>query len=94
MRSLQTVSEAGPAPISATFLAVLFHRSDGDPIGDVALVIGGDALQTADRNRLPVDAGAAAGGLARAIAGAPQNAGKDVGFSVENVGVVESSLSD
>ena len=45
-----------------------------------SLLIGGDALQPADRDRLglrvrlfALDASAAAGGLARTVAGAPEN---------------------
>src|SRR5690606_2273344 len=38
-------------------------------LGHVVLVVGGDALQTADRNRLLLDAAAPAGRLAGAIAG-------------------------
>ena len=41
---------------------------------DVALVVRGDALEPADRDRLVLDAAAPAGGLARPVAGAAENA--------------------
>jgi len=57
-----------------------------EALADVLLVIGRDALQAADRDRLGLlplilfDATAPARGLARAIAGASEDAGKDVRF--------------
>jgi len=58
-------------------------------MADIALVIGGDALQTADRHRLLFHPAAPAGGLAGAVAGAAKNAGEHVGLPVdhERVGV-------
>ena len=70
-------------------LAVLGAR-DLRQIGcDVAAIVGGDAFQAADRDRLGFDPAAPAGGLARAIAGAPENAREDVRPPVdhERVGV-------
>jgi hypothetical protein len=62
-------------------------------LGDVVLVVGGDALQAADRDRFGLlglcflDPAAPAGGLAGPVAGAPEDAGKHVGFPVHHVGV-------
>ena len=61
---------------------------------DLVAVIGGYALQSANRNGLAVHSFAAACGLAGAIAGAAQNAGKDVRFAVEQVSVGVSALRD
>ena len=60
--------------MSATFFPFFAAGICRQPIGDVVLVIGGDALQAADRDGLAVDAAAAARRLARAIAGAAENA--------------------
>ena len=57
-------------------------------------MIGGDALQPADRNRLAVDAAAAARRLARPIARAPEDAGKHVRLTIQDVGVIEPALRD
>jgi hypothetical protein len=57
-------------------LAVLLRRGLGRRGGIIALVIGGDALEAADRDRLLLDAAAAAGRLAGAVADAPEDAGK------------------
>ena len=59
----------------------------------VVLVVRGDALQAADRDRLGLrlvfflDAAAAARGLARTIAGAAEDSGEDVRLPVDHVGV-------
>ena len=45
---------------------------------DIVLVVGGDALQAADRHRLFLDAAAAARRLAGPVAGAAEDAGEDV----------------
>ena len=73
-RSRATVSEAGPAPISAMRLPFFCLRDLGHERIDVALVVGGDALQAADGDRLLLDAATPAGRLARAIANAAQDA--------------------
>jgi hypothetical protein len=57
-------------------------------------MIGGDALQAADRNRLRFDAPATARRLARSVADAAENAGKDIGLTVDQVGLRELSLRD
>ncbi len=61
---------------------------------DVSLEIGGHALDAADGDRLLLDAHAAAGRLARAIAGAPEDPREDVGVAVEQIGVVVAPLRD
>src|SRR5690606_29672485 len=67
---------------------------------DVVLVVGRDPLQAADRHRLGrlgvlfLDAPAPARGLARAIAGAPENAGEDVRFPVDQIGVAVTPGGD
>ena len=57
-------------------------------------MIGGDALEAADGYGFSFDAAAATGGLAGAIANTPENAGKNIGFAVDQVGVGELSLRD
>src|SRR5262245_59499408 len=57
-------------------------------------MIGGDALEPADRDRLFFDPPAPAGGLARTIANAPEDAGEHVRFSVQQISVGETLLSD
>ena len=54
---------------------------------DVALVVGGDAFQAADRHRLLLDAPAAAGRLAGPVTGASENPGEHVGAPVDHVGI-------
>ena len=63
-------------------------------IVDVAAQVGGDALEAADRDRLLVDARAAARRLARAIARSPENPRENVRFPVEHVRVGVPSLRD
>jgi hypothetical protein len=57
-------------------------------------MIGRDALQTADRDRLRFDAPAAARRLAGAVADAAENAGKNVRLTVDQVGLRELTLRD
>src|SRR5580704_11212398 len=59
-------------------LAVLAGRLARQAGADVVLVIGGNALEPADRDRLLLDTDAATGGLARPVAGAPEHARKHV----------------
>ena len=61
---------------------------------DVAAMVGGDALQPADRDRLAVDAPAPARRLARPVARAPEDAREHVRLAVEHVGVGEPALRD
>src|SRR5512142_2457893 len=57
-------------------------------------MVGGDSLEPADRNRLAVHTPTPAGGLARSIARPAEDAREDVRFSVEQVRLGVSSLSD
>src|SRR5262249_55770301 len=66
----------------------------GEGGGDVLAQVGGDALEAADGHGLSVHAGAAAGRLARPVAGSPQDARKHVRFAVQDVGVPVSALRD
>ena len=88
------MSDAGPAPIERDALAVLAAGALGRKSRDVVAQVGGDALEAADRDRLAVDAGAPARGLARAVAGAAEDAGKDVGLAVEQVRLGVATLRD
>src|SRR5271170_5216800 len=76
----------GSGPDASNALAVAGRRRLGHQAGNIALVVGRDALQPADRDRLLLDPAAAAGGLARAIARSPQNSGKDVGLPINHIG--------
>jgi hypothetical protein len=75
---------------------------DGDPFRDlrVVLVVGGDALQPADRHRLGprlvlfFGASAAARRLAGTVAGPAEDSGKDVRLPVHHVGVGVASGGD
>jgi hypothetical protein len=66
----------------------------------LALEVGGDALQAADRHRLGLgevflfDPAAPAGRLAGPVAGAPEDAGEDVAHPVHQIGLVEAALAD
>ena len=68
-------------------LAVLLRRQRRQEPADVVFVVGGDALQAADRHRLRLDPHAPARRLARTIARAPQNPGEHVRMPVHHVGV-------
>ena len=65
-----------------------------------SLEVGGDALQAADRDRFGLfslcllDASAAAGRLARPVAGAAEDPGEDVGFPVDQVSVAVAACRD
>ena len=61
---------------------------------DFAAQIGRDAFQPANRDRLSVDAVAAAGRLARTVAGTAKNCGKDIRLPIHHVGVGVSALRD
>jgi hypothetical protein len=63
------------------------------------LVVGGDALQAADRDGLRrfrrfLNTSAAAGGLAWTIAGAPEDTGKHVRMPIDHVGVAVTLSGD
>ena len=91
---MATVSDAGPAPISAIFLPFFSRGAVRQQVLDLAAMVRGDALQPADRHRLAVDAAAAARRLARPVARAAEDARKDVRLAVEHVGVGEAALRD
>ena len=57
-------------------------------------MVGGDALQAADRDGFFFYTCTATRGLARAIAYAPENAGENIGLAVDEVRVRELTLSD
>ena len=71
-----------------------FGRGPRHAMLDVVLEVGGDALQAADRDRRFLDAAAAAGRLARTVAGASQNSGKHVRLPIDHVGVAIAAFGD
>ncbi len=84
----RATADKGDAP------AVLVLGRLGQAGADIVLEVGGNALEPADRDRLLLHAAAAAGRLARPVAGAPQHAGKHVGFPVDHVGVAVAARRD
>ena len=88
------MSDAGPAPMQAMRLPFFCFGALRQQSAHVVAMIGGDALQAADRDRLVFDAAAAARRLARAVADAAENAGKDVRLTVDQVGLRELTLRD
>ena len=83
----------GPGADAGDALAVLRADDARQLLGDVVLVVGRDALQAADRDRLGLrglrflDPAAPAGRLAGPVAGAAEDAREDVRFPVDQVGV-------
>src|SRR5215213_4499380 len=75
-------------------LAVLLRWTLRKVAADIAFVVGRDPLQPADRDRLLLDAAAAAGRFARAVAGAAENAGKDVRFPVDRPSLAKAAGDD
>ena len=75
-------------------LAVARDRRFRQGRADVVLVVGGDALQAADRDGLRLDAPAAAGRLAGPVAGAAEDARKDVGRPIDHIGVAVAARRD
>ena len=88
------MSEAGPPPTSAMRLPFLVCGRLRQPVADVVLVVGGDALEPADRDRLLLDAAAPAGRLAGAVAGASEDARKHIRMPVDHVGVAVAARRD
>ena len=84
----------GAAADERDALAVLLFRRFRQPVADVVLEVGGDALEPADRDRLFLDAAAPAGRLAGPIAGASENARKHIGFPIDHVGVAVAACGD
>src|SRR5690606_6532627 len=72
----------------AYFLAVLFYGRQGNPVLDVALIVGRDPLQSAYRHRFFVDPAAPARRLAWTVAGAAEHTGENIGFPVDHIGIV------
>ena len=60
----------------------------------IASVVGCNALEAADGNGFFIHPPAPAGRLAGPVADAAQDAGKDVAFTVDHVGIVETALGD
>src|SRR5262245_43415400 len=79
-------------------LAVLLRGALRQPPADVFFVVGGDALQSADRDRLlrlaVLDAAAPAGGLAGPVAGASEDAREDVRPPVDHVRIAVAAGGD
>src|ERR1041385_7829634 len=84
----------GAAADQRDALAVLARRRLGQPVLDVVLVVGGDALEAADRHRLILDAHAPAGRLAGAVAGAPEDPREHIGAPIDHVGVGVAAVRD
>jgi hypothetical protein len=84
----------GPGAEQGHPLAVLLPGHTRQIGGDVALVVGGHALQPADGHRLLLGAHPAAGRLAGPVAGAPEDAREDVGVPVEHVRFGVALLGD
>src|SRR5262245_2387502 len=84
----------GAAAYERNALAVGYRRSLRQATADVVLVVGGDPLEAADRNRILLDATAPAGRLARPVTGAPKHAGEHIGSPVDHVGVAVATSRD
>ena len=75
-------------------LAVLLGRDGRQPVAELVLVVGRDALQAADRDRFLLDAAAATSRLTGPVADPPEDAREDVRASVDEVRVGETPLGD
>ena len=93
----------GAAADAGDALAVLLRRLGHRGLDAlVVLVVGGDALEAADRDRLllaldqvlVLDAAAPAGRLTGSVAGAAQDPREDVGLPVDHVGVGVPPVGD
>ena len=93
----------GAAADAGDALAVLVRRLGHRSLDAlVVLVVGGDALEAADRDRLllaldqvlVLDAAAPAGGFTRPVAGPPQDPREDVGLPVDHVRVGVPPVGD
>ena len=76
------------------FLAVGRRGRSRKEMPDLVAVVRRNALQPADGDRFAIDARPAAGRLAGPVAGASENPGEDVGLTVEEIRLRESSLGD
>ena len=83
-----------PGADAGDAFAVLEAGSFGQESADVVAIIGGDALQTADGDRFSFDPPAATRRFAGSVADAPEYAGEDVGLTIDQIGVRESTLRD
>ena len=93
----------GPAADAGNALAVLVRRLGHRSLDAlVVLVVGGDALEAADRDRLllaldqvlVLDAAAPAGGFTRSVTRPSQDPGEDVGLPVDHVRVGVPPVGD
>src|SRR6185312_3366354 len=75
-------------------LAVLPRCGRGKIAANIALIVGRDALQPTDRDWLILDPDAAASRLARAIAGAAEDAGENVRLPIDRPGRAELASGD
>ena len=75
-------------------LAVLGRRRLRQPLGEIVLEVGRNALQAADGDRFLVNAAAPAGRLAGTVAHAPENSREHVRPPVDHVGVRITARSD
>jgi hypothetical protein len=75
-------------------LAVFLARRLRQQRRDVVAIVGGDAFQTTDGNRLFLDSAAPAGGFAGSIADSAQDTRKNVGLSIHHVRGGELALGD
>ena len=86
--------------MQATRLPFFCAGAFGKLRADIALVVGSDALEAADRDGLGLglivlfDPSAPAGRFAGPIAGAAENAGEDVRLPVDHVGVAVTTRGD
>ena len=85
---------SGTAPDQRDALAVLVDGGARQPGADVFLVVGGDALEAADGDRILLDPPAPASRLARPVAGAPEDAREHVRFPIDHVGVAVATRRD
>src|SRR5947209_19995976 len=69
-------------------------RSFREKFSDVIAMVRGDALESADRDRLSIDAATAAGRFAWTVAGAAENSWENVRFPVQQIGLGEPTVSD
>src|SRR6185437_13885578 len=75
-------------------LAVLDLRDGREPAADVIAIVRSHPLQAADGHGLGLDAAATAGGLARPVADAHENARENVGVPVDEVSLGKPALSN
>ena len=69
-----------------------FGRRFGQPVCNVVFVIGGNAFQTADGDRLAIKTTAAACRLARSIASTAKNGREHIRLTIEHIGVGKTPL--